>query len=416
MAIDIEARILCSTNTPVDEALTRFTEALGTYIRGIETVEVIHSLDRVAAGAVFARRNSPLYDSATMDGVAVISSHTHGAGESSPLILLQDEDYVPIETGDPVKPPFDAVIMAEDIQQKEYGTIIIRSMADVWQNVRSAGEDIVQREMILPGSHKIRPIDIGAMLSGGITHITVFERPSVAIIPTGSEMVEPDEAMTKPGGIIESNSRMLEALVTQHGGLPFRFAPVPDDYSGIKEFLADVTNRFDMVLVIAGAGAGRDDFTFDIIRELGEVVVRGVAMKPGKPVILATVNEKPVLGVPGYPVSAYLVFENFAAPVLASMSGLSQTESLIVKARLTKRIVSSLKYREYVRVKVERAGEQLVASPLARGAGAAMSLVRADGFCIIEQDSEGVEAGSEVRVVLCRGLSDLDQNDIMSYA
>jgi len=416
MAKDIKERNHYLTNTPVDEALSRYAEALGTYKRGVETVEIVHSLDRVTSETVFARINSPQYDIAVMDGVAVISSHTRGASENSPLVLMPGEDYVPIDTGDPVKPPFDAVIMSEDIQLEEDGSIIIRSAADAWQHVRPTGEDIVQREMILPGSHKIRPIDIGVMLSGGITHVTVFERPSVAIIPTGSEMVEPGEEMANPGCIIESNSRMLEALVTQHGGLPFRFAPVPDDYSEIKEFLVDVANRFDMVLVIAGTGAGRDDLTVNIIRELGEVVVHGVAMKPGKPVILARVNGKPVLGVPGYPVSAYLVFENFAAPVLASMSGLSQAESLIVKARLTRRVVSSLKYREYVRVKVGRMGEQLIASPLARGAGAAMSLVRADGFCIIEQDCEGVEAGSEVRVVLCRGLNDLDQDDIISHA
>ena len=396
------------TNTPVEEALERFQDALGPYTRGIETIKVIHSLDRVTAVAVYARSNSPLYDSAAMDGVAVISLQTKGASESSPLKLKHSEDFLPVETGDPVKPPFDAVIMEEEIQQEEDGSILIRSAAAAWQNVRPVGEDIVQREMILAGSHRIRPVDIGVMLSGGITHISVFKRPSVAIIPTGTEIVEPGEEI-KEDGIIESNSRMLEALVTQYGGLPYRFAPIPDDYSMIKDYLADVTNRFDMVMVIAGTSVGREDFTVNILRELGEVIVHGVAMKPGKPAILAMVNDKPVIGVPGYPVSAYLVFENFTAPVLTSMSGILRADSVILKARITKRVVSSLKYQEYVRVKVGRIGGQLVASPLARGAGAAMSLVHADGFCVIDQDSEGVEAGSEVSVTLCRDLDDLDQ-------
>ena len=398
------------TNTPVEDALIRFTEALGSYIRKTETVEVVNSLDRVTAEAVFAQSDSPLYNSAAMDGIAVISSHTFGASESSPLVLLQGKDYMPIETGASVKSPFDAVVMSEDIHKAEGGSVIIRSEAAAWQHVRPAGEDIARREMLLPGSHRIRPIDIGVLLSGGITHLTVFERPSAAIIPTGSEMAEPGEEPGE-GSIIESNSRMLEALVTQTGGIPFRFSPIPDDYPKLKEFLTDVTGRFDMVLVIAGAGAGRKEYVVNLIRELGEIIVHGVAMKPGKPAILARVNGKPVVGIPGYPVSAYLVYKNFAAPVLTSMSGLLYSDDLIVKARLEKRIVSSLKYKEYVRVKIVRAGEELIASPLARGAGAAMSLVHADGFCVIEQDIEGIEAGSEVPVVLCSG-----KNAIINHA
>ncbi|MCL1855881.1 MAG: molybdopterin biosynthesis protein, partial [Clostridia bacterium] len=363
------------------------------------------------AEAVFARSNSPLYDCAAMDGVAVVSARTHGASETSPLTLKQGGDFLPVDTGDPVQPPFDAVIMAEDIQEtsgKEGETIVIRSSAAPWQHIRPVGEDIVQGEMILPGGHKIRPIDIGVLLSGGITRISARKRPEVAIIPTGTEMVEPGDEM-KEGGIIESNSRMFEALVRQCGGVPFRFAPVQDEYDLIKERLRDAAERFDMVLVSAGTSAGREDYTVHVMRELGEVAVHGVAMKPGKPVILAMISGKPVVGVPGYPVSAFLAYEAFAAPILSSLSGLPKAAAPVVTATLTRRLVSSLKYREYVRVKVGRVGERLVASPLARGAGAAMSLVKADGFCVIEQDSEGVEAGADVSVVLCRSLDDLER-------
>jgi putative molybdopterin biosynthesis protein len=261
--------------------------------------------------------------------------------------------------------------------------------------------------MILPGNHKIRPMDIGVLLSGGITRVVVRKLPEVAIIPTGTEIVEPGDEI-KEGSIIESNSRMLEGLVTLAGGIPVRFSTVPDEYDLIKEKLKEAAARFDMVLICAGTSAGRDDYTVHALRELGEVVVHGVAIKPGKPVVLSVVNGKPVVGVPGYPVSAYLAYDNFAAPVLESMTGLSQTSAPVIRAVLTRRLVSSLKYREYVRVKVGRIGERLVASPLARGAGAAMSLVRADGFCVIEQDSEGLEAGTEVDVVLCRGLEELE--------
>ena len=414
----MEKRNLYLTNVPVEEALIRFRTALSPYLKTEnEVIDVIHSLDRVTAEAVFARCNSPLYDCAAMDGVAVISAKTHGAGETSPLTLKRGEDFLPVDTGDPVRPPFDAVIMAEDIQETQEAhkahkeTIVIRSSAAPWQHVRPVGEDIVQGEMLLPGGHKVRAIDIGVLLSGGITRISARKRPEVAVIPTGSELVEPGNEL-KEGGIIESNSRMLEALVSQCGGVPSRFATVPDEYELIKERLREATERFDMVLVTAGTSAGREDYTVHALRELGEVVVHGVAMKPGKPVILAVVNGKPVVGIPGYPVSAYLAYENFAAPILKFFSGLSgllETSAPVVKATLTRRLVSSLKHREYVRVKVGRVGDRLVASPLARGAGAAMSLVKADGFCVIDRDTEGVEAGTDVNVILCRDLNDLER-------
>jgi len=397
----------------VEEALERFEQALEPCRKTeAEIVEVAKCLDRVTSEAIFASANSPFYDSAAMDGVAVVSARTNGASETSPLTLSHGQDFLAVDTGDPVKPPFDAVIMAEDIQEIDAGSIMIRQAAQAWQHVRPVGEDIVKGEMILPGRHKIRPIDIGVLLSGGITHISVRKRPTVGIIPTGTELIEAGDEI-KEGGIIESNSRMLEALVRKCEGDPTRFRALPDEYDLIKERLQDAVSRFDMVLVCSGTSAGREDHVVHVLRELGQVVVHGVAIKPGKPVILAVVNGKPVVGIPGYPVSAYLAYDNFVAPVLASFAGLPKANAPIVKATLTRRLVSSLKHREYVRVKVGKIDNKLVASPLARGAGAAMSLVRADGLCLIEQNIEGVEAGSEVSVLLSRGLDSLD-NTVVS--
>ena len=411
-------RNLYLTNISVEEALERFQNALKPFLKTqVENINVIDSLDRVTAEAVFALKSSPFYDSAAMDGVAVVSSRTHGASEPSPVRLKIGEGFLPIDTGDPVRPPYDAVIMAEDIAQTDGETITVHSAAAAWQHVRPVGEDIVQGEMILPGRHKIRPIDIGALLSGGITKVSVLKRPEVAVIPTGTELVEINDGKDikdiKEGDIIDSNSYMLEALVRQGGGLATRFDIVPDEYNAIKEKIREAAERFDMVIVSAGTSAGREDYTVHILRELGEVAVHGAAMKPGKPVILAVINGKPVVGVPGYPVSAFLAYDNFAAPVLAAVSGLSQAGAPVVKATLTKRLVSSVKHREYVRVRVGKVGEKTVASPLARGAGAAMSLVRADGFCIIEQNKEGVEAGSEIDVMLCREPHELE-NTVVS--
>lgn len=404
-------RNLYLSNISVDEALERFKTALATFIREIKTeeIEVIHALGRITSEAVYAKCNSPLYNCAAMDGIAVCSAHTHGASETSPLAL---HDYVTVDTGDPIKPPYDAVIMAEDIQSGRDGSMIIRSAASPWQHIRPVGEDIVQGEMILPSCHTIRPFDIGVLLSGGVTRIFVRMRPRVAIIPTGTELIEPGDTISG-GCIIESNSYMLEGLVRESGGIPTRFRPVPDAYPEIKKAISDNIKSFDMIMLIAGTSAGTEDYTCPALRELGDVIVHGVAMKPGKPVILAVLDGKPVIGIPGYPVSAYLAYEKFVSPVLAALAGYVKPENPVVRATLTRKLVSSLKHREYVRVKVGKVGGKLVVTPLARGAGAAMSLAKADGFCVIEQNSEGIDADSDVDIVLCRRLHELE-NTVVS--
>ncbi len=402
-------RNLYLNNTPVDEAQALYLAALEPLIYpAAERISVVSALGRITTAPIFARRNAPLYDSAAMDGAAVISKRTEGARENAPVTLRPGEDFAQVDTGDPVRPPFDAVIMAEDIVETEGGLIQIRAAAAPWQHVRPVGEDIVQGEMILPGAHRIRPIDVGVLLSGGITEVSVRSMPNVAVFPTGDEIVEPD-AEPKEGDIIESNSRMLEALIAQAGGSPHRFPVVPDDKEKLKSAVAGALADHDMVVVIAGSSAGREDYTVHALRELGEVLVHGVAMKPGKPVILAILSGKPVIGIPGYPVSAYLAYKNFALPVLERMTGVRQQPFQTVQATITRRLVSSLKHREYVRVKVGKVGDRLVASPLARGAGAAMSLVRADGFCVIPQQSEGIEAGQQAQIELTRDLGEIER-------
>jgi putative molybdopterin biosynthesis protein len=298
--------------------------------------------------------------------------------------------------------------MAEDLIEIDEDRVQILEPAAGWQHIRPIGEDIVTGEMLIPGKHSIRPMDIGVLLSGGITEVEVYQKPRVAVFPTGSEIIEPGGAPGE-GQIIESNTRMLEALIAQEGGAPFRFPVVPDDYTLLRDTLLQAAGEYDMVLVNAGSSAGTEDFTVPVLRELGELIVHGVAMKPGKPVALAVVGGKPVIGIPGYPVSAWLAYENFAAPLLNILSGRRDRTNETLEAVIAKRLVSSLKHREYVRVKLGRVDGRLVASPLARGAGAAMSLVRADGFCIIEQNSEGIEAGERARVKLCRSLDEIER-------
>ncbi|MCR2024014.1 molybdopterin biosynthesis protein [Anaerotruncus colihominis] len=401
-------RNLYLNSLPVKEARERYMAALRDTCRpSFEEIAVVQSLGRVTRAAVYAKYCSPLCNSAAMDSIAVRAADTTGADENAPLRLKLGEEFIVVDTGDPVRPPLDAVIMAEDVQEADSQTVVIRAAASPWQHVRPVGEDIVAGEMLLGSRHQIRPVDIGVLLSGGITSVEVYAAPRVAILPTGTELIEPDQ-VPKEGDILESNTRMFEGLVQEGGGIGERFAPIPDDYALLKERVSQAVEDYDMVLINAGSSAGTEDYTAHVLRELGDVVVHGVAMKPGKPVILAVIQGKPVIGLPGYPVSAYLAFKNFAAPVLECLSGRQTSGGERVSAVLTRQLVSSLKYREYVRVKVGEVDGRLVAAPLARGAGAAMSLVRADGFCVIEQDSEGAQAGETVPVELFRSRAQIE--------
>jgi len=403
-------RNLYLTNLPIDEAFNSFLECFDITAEA-EIVNTASSLDRITANAIFAKNNSPLYDSAAMDGIAVISEKTIGASETSPLKLTHGQDYIDVDTGDPIIPPFDAVIMAEDVQDE----CIIHQAAAAWQHVRPIGEDIVKGEMILPSKHKLRPVDIGALLSGGIFEVDVIKRPRLAVIPTGSELVEayaelPEDSIheIKPM-IIESNSYMLSALADQGGAISTRSCIIEDDYNAIKNAVKNAASNYDIVLICSGTSAGKEDYTRNALDELGHVVVHGVAMKPGKPVILAVVDGKPVIGIPGYPVSAYVAYENFVRPIIKEFLKTKQsTEINKVKARLTRRLPSSLKHTEFVRMKVGKVDENLVATPLSRGAGSSMSLVRADGFCVIPSNFEGLESGVESEIVLLRELKDLE--------
>ena len=397
---------------PVEEAAELYLNALRPVVTiQYETIPVTESLNRVTRHATYAKYSSPLFNASAMDGIAVISERTVAATEVAPVTLKEKEDYIVVDTGDPIHPPYDAVIMAEDLVETKDGVQITASAAP-WQHIRPIGEDIVAGEMILPSRHKIRPIDVGVLLSAGITRIEVVKRPRAAIFPTGTEIIEPEDT-PREGSIIESNSRMFENMVIEAGGEARRFPPIIDDYEQIRDHIAKAACEYDMVIVNAGSSAGTEDYTVHVLRELGEVIVHGVAIKPGKPVILAVVEGKPVIGLPGYPVSAYIGFENFVLPVLAMMGQTALKKNEVVTASVSKRLVSSLRHKEYVRVKVGKVGDKMVAAPLARGAGAAMSLVRADGFCVIEQNSEGVEAGEPVQVELYRDKAEVENTVVI---
>lgn len=387
------------SNYELDEALKIYLDKLGTLSTETDILNTWDSNGRVTTTAVFAILSSPHYNSSAMDGIACKSEKTFNASDRNHVLLTEGTDYVVVDTGDPIPKEFDCVIMVEDLIKVDETHVEIYQSAVPWQNIRPLGEDIVENQLIVPSKHKIRPVDIGALIAGGINHVEVYKKPTVGIIPTGTEIVEPGTEL-KVGDIIDFNSRTFSAQVSDWGGIPRRYNIVKDDYELIKQAVLKAAEENDVVLINAGSSAGREDFTSSVISEVGELVIHGVAIKPGKPVMMGIIKGKPIIGIPGYPVSAYFVMEEIAKPIIYSFQGLETEAEKIVEATLTRRCMSSLKYHEFVRVKLGYIGEKYVATPLTRGAGATMSLVNADGVLEIDQSIEGIEAGAKVKVRL----------------
>lgn len=402
---------------PLDEAKRIWLDAFGDLRTKIEQVKTTEALGRITAEPVFARRSVPHYHGAAMDGVAVDASKTFGATETSPLRLKIGVDAFYVDTGDPLPNGTNAVIMIEQVFPVEgHSDIIeIRSAVYPWQHVRKVGEDIVAGELILPVNHVLRPADLGALLAASVTSVNVYRRPRVWIQPTGDELVSPDKLeFLEPGQIVEFNGTILASLVRTYHGEPVLRDLVSDRPEAIRESLIEACRSdIDIVLINAGSSAGSEDYTVHIIGELGTVFVHGVTMMPGKPVILGEVMGKPVVGVPGYPVSAILAFEQFVTPLLWRLQGLYPPDPPTIPAVLTRKVASKLGLEEFLRVVLGRVGGQIVAVPIQRGAGLITSLTRADGIVRIPHNEEGFDAGKTIVAELLKPESAIENNIIM---
>ncbi len=389
-----------------------------------ETVAARSACGRVTAGPVSARFSSPSFHSAAMDGLAVRAEDTFGASDESPLTLrLDNGQAIMVNTGHPLPPDKNAVIMIENVLLDEANTeAVVRAPVYPWQHVRKVGEDIVATELLFPTGHRLRPADIGALLTGGCATVSVRRRPRVTIIPTGNELVQLDELgdTVPPGRIIESNSAVLAALAEQAGAEVRVTLVVADEAEAIRERLREELARgADLVLVNAGSSAGSADYTVQLVEELGEVLVHGVTIMPGKPTILGVIDQTPVVGVPGYPVSAIIAMEQFVVPLLARMQGLDLPVVETVPALLARDLPSPAGIEEFRRMIVGRIGDHHVAVPLKKGAGAITTLTRANGMLRIDASFEGERHGREVqidllvprsqveRTILCTGSHDL---------
>jgi putative molybdopterin biosynthesis protein len=407
-------------DVPLHEAWSRFTEALEQAnlwsALGAEELPLEQCHGRVTSEPIWAKLSSPHYHAAAMDGYALVAASTDSASDRRPVTLSVSENATYVDTGDPLPDWADAVVPIEHTEavgKTEKGRaldrITLRNAVPPWQHVRPLGEDIVTTELVVPAGEKIRPVDLGAIAASGHASVKVYRRPKVAVIPTGSELVSIGSAV-KAGDIIEYNSLLLAAQVEGWGADATRWGIVHDDMQALEAAVLEAASTHDLVLVNAGSSAGLEDFTAAIVEHLGTVLVHGVAVRPGHPVILGMLDDfTPIIGVPGYPVSAALTGEIFIQPLLSRWLGQQLPEKPKAKALLTRKIHSSLGDDEFVRVSIGKVGDQVVATPLSRGAGVITSLVRADGLLVIPAGSQGFEAREEVEVELYRSPSEIDR-------
>jgi len=361
----------------------------------------------VLAEPVWATRSSPPFDAAAMDGIALRAADTLGASETAPL-RLGAEAYEVVDTGDPMPREFDVVVMRENVAEVEEGAVELRAAAAPWQHVRSIGEDVSAGELLLPTGHRLRPVDVAAAGAAGATEVIVRRRPVVTVIPTGDE-IRPLGAELRPGDLPDTNSLMLAAQAEEAGCEALRLAVVPDDPAQIATALREAAPASDLVILIAGSSAGRDDYTAAVVGEEGTLAVHGVAVRPGHPVVLGAAHGTPVMGAPGYPVSAALTFDIFARPLLAALEGAPAPGWPLARARLTRKLASPMGMDDWIRVRLGRVGGELVATPLPRGAGVLTSLVRADALLVVPAALEGHHAGEEVEVRLLRALEEIER-------
>ncbi|MEE2884523.1 MAG: molybdopterin biosynthesis protein [Chloroflexota bacterium] len=403
------------SNIPIDQSVQKFHSRLretGALARTTsEVIPLENSMGRVTFEPMYAVNSSPHYDSAAMDGIAVKSHQTSGASEQSPLKLSIQTEAVWVDTGDPVPTDFNAVVMVENVHEIDSKTVEIRNPVPPYQHIRAIGEDIAATELILPANQVLRPVDLGACAAAGIKELSVRKKPSVGIVPTGSELVPVGSAL-RPGDIVEFNSLMLSGLISQWGGTPKVHPSTPDDYSKLRSVLEQTVDQHDIVIFNAGSSAGSEDYTAQLIEELGELIVHGIAYKPGHPVVLGIVQQKPVLGIPGYPVSAVLTSEIFVKPLIGLKLGISHPERQTVQAVMSRKVVSTVGEDEHIRVMLGRVGEKMIATPIQRGAGVITSLSRADGLAMIPRNSEGIDADTPVNIELLRDPNAID-NKIM---
>lgn len=393
---------------------------LGASPVGSEEIETVRARGRVLAEDLYSQVDLPHFHRAAMDGYAVRSKDTFGASASLPAYLklagtiemgkeatrsVGKGEALRISTGGMLPPESDAVVMVEYTEEVGDGMVEIHRGVSPWQNVIQIGDDIKKGEPVFERGRRLRAHDLGALTGIGISSLRVYKKPRVALISTGDEIVDVDTEPL-PGQVRNINQHSLAGLVEECGAELNDLGVVRDDREALASALRKATEWGDLVLLSGGSSVGARDIAMDAILSLpgAEMIFHGISVSPGKPTIFARAAGKPLLGLPGYPVSALVIFELFAAPLIRRLGGeeLESAEQFQRTARavLKTNIASQTGREDYVRVKLERVADKLYAAPLPSKSGAIFTLVKADGMIRIDLNQEGIEQGEEVEVIL----------------
>jgi len=371
-------------------------------IREEELIPSYQCTGRVTSRPVFGKISNPCAILSAMDGYAVNCAETQGADISNPLRLKKFDEAYPLNTGDPLPVGKDAVFMVEEVEERgDY--IVIRKPAFLWQNVRMVGEDTIEGELILPQYHVIDPFDVGLLISSGVTHVHVLRRPNILIVPTGAELIDPYEEgrrIEKKGVLYDFNSYVLSSLA-ESIGFNVKRTKIAKNREEIEEILSLFLREVDACIINAGTSAGTEDFTEEVIRRKGEVILHGVSMMPGKPFLFGLIEGKPIFGIPGYPVSAAFCFREFVIPFFEKIYGKS-VERETMRVKMAYKAASKIGVEELLRVNLVSRGETVYAIPLPRGASLISSLSYADGVVRIPERVEGYEEDEEVTCELIK--------------
>lgn len=369
---------------------------------------------------LYSQVDLPHFHRAAMDGYAVISKDTFGASQSLPAYLklagvvemgkeatqpLTKGDAIRISTGGMMPPGADAVVMVEYTDETDGGLVEIHRGVSPWQNVIQIGDDIKKGEPVFSHGRRLRGHDLGALTGVGISSITVYKRPRIALISTGDEIVDAD-VDPRPGQVRNINQHSLAGLIEEVGGTLKDWGVIRDDREQLTKAIGEALAWADLVLLSGGSSMGAKDIALETILSFpdAEFIFHGISIAPGKPTIFAKACGKPILGLPGYPVSALVIFDLFGAPMLRRLGGENlaalQSFTRTLRAKLKTNIASQIGREDYVRVTLEQQVEGYVATPLPSKSGAIFTLVKADGMVRIELNRDGLEQGDEVEVIL----------------
>jgi molybdopterin molybdotransferase len=387
---------------------------------GSERIPTVRARARVLAEDLYSSVDLPHFHRAAMDGYAVKAKDTFGASQSLPAYLklagvvemgkeatqrLGAGEAIRISTGGMMPPESDAVVMVEYTDETDAGLVEIHRSVSPWQNVIQIGDDIKKRELVFHRGRRLRAHDLGALTGVGISSVLVYMRPRIALISTGDEIVDADTD-PMPGQVRNINQHSLAGLIEGCGGELRDWGVIRDDKDQLIRAIAEALQWSDLVLLSGGSSMGAKDIALEAILSFpdSEFIFHGISVSPGKPTIFAKACGKPIMGLPGYPVSALVIFDLFAAPVLRKIggeevTGINQFEKTL-RATLKTNIASQVGREDYVRVTLERDSERWLATPLPSKSGAIFTLVKADGMVRIDLNQDGLEQGEEVEVIL----------------